>query len=625
MASRQTRAQKANIEKESASKNLKIANTLQDAAASSSVKNESPAYSKIVNHYYESESEKTSNTSQRKTYGPDSAAEEQQSEGDIGLNHEVDELNGLSFNPERTGGLSAYEIQRLENIRNNQAVLRTLNIGGVGGITASAVAPRSKPKSRTALKRIRPEKPPVAPRASRRLKGENPEQIDPDLLKKHDLYAYTLVDPNAQPVKFPSSQDNDASQSHFKKLKPDSTFDAALEFSSLVTDLMASSQESKALGLLSLETAEKFTDDDLIHRIRRLRCATQGTTKLTQQRIYSMQFHPDPNKLLLAAGSKVGELSLWDASLYAEEWRTGTPGLASADDFDPDSLVFRFQPHYHAVTGLHFHPACRSKLVSSSHDGTIRLLDMENKTIVSALSGTEGSLSLTSLDFAIDQPHVAFFSSYSGDIGFHDLRTTGLGQPTALYNLNANGKKIGCLTLNPVRPYLLATASNDRTIKLWDTRNLKSSTLFEPLCQINFPNSVNSAHWDPTGNQLVSTGFEHALRVLDASLLDAGTELPQISKSPHNCRTGKYVTLLQAKFHPDPLIGQRIVTVGDMKRGVDFYSSKTGKPLVKFADSSFITAIPAVLAYHPQASLDDSLVGSALACGNASGYAFILM
>ncbi|KAI0244801.1 hypothetical protein L0F63_002202 [Massospora cicadina] len=497
--------------------------------------------------------------------------------------------------------LSAYELQRLENIRKNQAMLSGLDLGG-GGLKASNLAIPRPTKPKKSNKRIRTEKPPILLRVSRRLRGEGPEPMDAEVLKRYNLYVSTLVDSSDFSQSAPQEEFLPIYTPYQKSVKPDSTFDVAPEFSCLVTNLSTSATTPEALGTLTLEEAEKTTDAELIQRIQGLRCASHEAVKMTQDRIYSMQFHPDPNKLLVAAGSKVGEVTLWDASLYAEEWRQGLPGPASAEDFDPASLI--------------------TKLVTSSHDGTIRILDMENQAIVSALSS---DLSLTSLDFAVDQPHTAFFSTYTGEIGFHDLRTTGLAQPTALFHFGK--KKIGNLSLNPVRPHLLAASSNDRTLKLWDVRQLRISADPEPICKVDFPYSVTSAHWDTAGTRLVTTGFEHALRVLDVSAPEPGPELPLISKVPHNCRTGRFVTLLQAKFHPDPLIGHRVVAVADMKRGVDFYAAQTGRPLVRIADPHFITAIPAVLAFHPLATLTDSnsTLGSALACGNASGYAFLLI
>ncbi|KAJ9075228.1 hypothetical protein DSO57_1025952 [Entomophthora muscae] len=343
-----------------------------------------------------------------------------------------------------------------------------------------------------------------------------------------------------------------------------------------------------------------------------------------------MRVHPDPTKFLVASGSKTGELSIFDASAYAQEWRDGNQnGPTAEEDYCVDDSIIRSQPHYEAITGMYFSPTDANKLITGSHDGTIRLTDVESNDVVTSLAASENELKLTSLDFTPDQPHTVFFSTYDGHMGYHDIRTSGACQPTAVYKLGY--AKIGNIAFNPVKPRIFSASSPNRTVKLWDLRSFKTSIKYEPIHCIELNGSASSGHWDSTGIRMVTTSFEHALRVFDTSALLAGevdknVSIPQISQTGfHSCRTGQHVTVLQGRFHPDLLVGNRIVTVGDMAWGVRFYSSQTGKPLIDLKQKKLITCTPSVLAYHPLAYLGTSNFGSGLACGNATGRVLIMM
>jgi hypothetical protein len=96
-------------------------------------------------------------------------------------------------------------------------------------------------------------------------------------------------------------------------------------------------------------------------------------------------------------------------------------------------------------------------------------------------------------------------------------------------------KKVQTVSVNPVEPHFLATASLDRSVKIFDLRKVKvasSSTsskgsgggggggsvdnnyaTLSPLCTFSEGNSVNCAYWNPTGRFLLSVTQGDHLRV----------------------------------------------------------------------------------------------------------------
>ena len=82
---------------------------------------------------------------------------------------------------------------------------------------------------------------------------------------------------------------------------------------------------------------------------------------------------------------------------------------------------------------------------------------------------------------------------------------------TIIKNLNyftAHDKKINTLRINPTRPWLLATASLDRSVKLWDIRRMSkssssSASTCKPIYTLNHELAVSSAVFSPDGTQML--------------------------------------------------------------------------------------------------------------------------
>ncbi|MGH0183862.1 UNVERIFIED_CONTAM: hypothetical protein FKN15_013151 [Acipenser sinensis] len=85
-----------------------------------------------------------------------------------------------------------------------------------------------------------------------------------------------------------------------------------------------------------------------------------------------------------------------------------------------------------------------------------------------------------------------------------------------IWNLRLHKKKVTHVEFNPRCDWLLATASVDQTVKIWDMRHIKDKNSFLHKLPHNKP--VNSAHFNPTdGSKLLTTDQYDEIRVYSSA------------------------------------------------------------------------------------------------------------
>jgi WD40 repeat protein len=126
--------------------------------------------------------------------------------------------------------------------------------------------------------------------------------------------------------------------------------------------------------------------------------------------------------------------------------------------------------------------------------------------------------------------------------------------PKSLDIYQLSEKKIGGFSLHPRLPHLVATASLDRTLKIWDLRKVTGrgdkrapALLGEHQSSL----SVSCALWNEHGG-LATTSYDNTIKIYDFS--GAGSWAPgqevgeegmePVVEVPHNNQTGRWVTML---------------------------------------------------------------------------------
>ena len=312
-----------------------------------------------------------------------------------------------------------------------------------------------------------------------------------------------------------------------------------------------------------------------------------------------MGFHPTEDKPIIFAGDKEGALGLFDASQEAPE----------VDDDDeseyPDPVISAFKAHSRTISSFLFSPGDENAVYSASYDSSIRKLDLDKGVSVQVFAPTDldEDLPISAIDMPSTDQNMILFSTLQGSLGRHDIRT----QPAKAEIWSLTDSKIGGFSLHPKHPHLVATASLDRTLKIWDLRNITGNGVTRHpalLGEHGSRLSVSHASWSSAGH-IATSSYDDTIKVY--SFPGAGDwkvghdiseqDMEPARKIPHNNQTGRWVTILKPQWQRSPRDRIQKFVIGNMNRFVDVFAAD-GKQLAQLGGEG-ITAVPAVAHFHP--------------------------
>ncbi|KAG9050812.1 hypothetical protein FS837_002368, partial [Tulasnella sp. UAMH 9824] len=429
---------------------------------------------------------------------------------------------------------------------------------------------------------------------------------------------------------------------------------------------LLSTKYSREVGSGTTSRDDELKSDEKLEEVRDVakQAKIRSRAKVTQERIYCMAYHPTTSKDLVFFGDKYGTMGIWDPLARGEE----------IVDEDGEVQVteggqhWTLQVHWPrtgktSISGMKFDPTDAHNVITSSYDCTMRITSFE--TGISREIFHAPNTLISSFDMPPESGNEIWISDVGGHLSHIDLRED-FRKTGRRFEMNGTGHKIGCVSINPVSPHFLVTASNDRTLKLWDTRKLFTLPVSESprppatatpstrrskvkkeeeeeagddvwINETSFEEvekylggkkgrgllrgehssgaAVSAAYWDPSGRRIVSTCYDDHLRVWDIapSSLVLDTQLPKFAPTAsirHNCQTGRWLTILKAQWMPSPDVFPHFV-VGNMNQSLDIIGFD-GQKIANLVDRSLVTAVQAVAGCHP------SRVGR-YASGNASG------
>lgn len=495
----------------------------------------------------------------RLEYSPEATTTESTPKKSRSESHKTKSSSHQTSKDQRNGELSAYELERLENIRKNQEFLSSLEIFQVSNELKQSVRPKAPQRGlkRPLTERAKSEV--LPPRRSMRLQNMEAEtqQLPLDVAQTNGR-----VDTSTPPKK-PSGP---------LLMEPVNLSDGKLP--EKLQEIWAESpakEENKKVDLKryrSTLASMKMTEDRV--------------AKVVKDRIFSMAFHPCSSTVLMAAGDKWGRVGLWSLS---SAWG--------------DDGVLLFEPHSRPVPCMAFSSANPADLLSGSYDGTLRRMDVEKAVFDEVYDFEDG---LKTFDFLSHDGMSLLVGSWYGDIAIVDRRTPG-NSHESLHTLDT--KVLRCVCVHPMKRQYFAVAES-QVVNIYDSRFLRKSKNTAVCELLGHSKSITSAYYSPeSGNRILTTCLDDHIRIYDTS---TSTSAPLLKSISHDMRTGRWLSKLSAVWDPKQ---EDCFAIGSMSRQrcmQVFHES--GQLLHTFRDEN-LTTVQSVVAFHPTRAV---LMG-----GNASG------
>jgi len=166
--------------------------------------------------------------------------------------------------------------------------------------------------------------------------------------------------------------------------------------------------------------------------------------------------------------------------------------------------------------GLSWSPFKEGHLLSGSDDAKICMWDIQaTKVLGSSLQAKTIFSGHTSVveDVAWHLHHNSYFGSV-GDDKLLLIWDTRQSHNKPSHKVEAHDAEVNCLSFNPYSEFILATGSADKTVALWDLRNLKLKLhAFD-----SHRDEVAQVHWSPFNETiLASCGADRRLMIWDLS------------------------------------------------------------------------------------------------------------
>mmetsp|Transcript_1685 Transcript_1685/g.10337 ORF Transcript_1685/g.10337 Transcript_1685/m.10337 type:complete len:544 (+) Transcript_1685:492-2123(+) len=304
----------------------------------------------------------------------------------------------------------------------------------------------------------------------------------------------------------------------------------------------------------------------------------EDVAKVVKNGAAHMCWLPSTSKFVVATGDKNGHIGLWDVDFANDAEKVE----GSWDEaFDG---VLLCKPHDQYISGLKWTQEGRSGLYSCSYDGSLRLLDLEQRKFLEVYRAEADSYSA----FSVNQSRqCVYLGDNRGGFTIVDLRSG--KKVTSKTDLHE--KKVNSVDVEPLNETYVATTSSGgaEIVSIWDSRKISKG---KPLLVLPHSRACHSAYFSPAGTgEVLTTCFDNHLRVWEDVSRAKATLSNQIY---HNNNTGRWVLPFRAIWSVD---GSTILC-GSMKRELEFFDAKTGSLAVSHA-SEYMTAIPSRSSVHP--------------------------
>merc|ERR1711892_90437 len=444
------------------------------------------------------------------------------------INNDNAEVDSYENDPEMVG-LCEYEKIRLRNIREREALFNELNISEANSELKHLLNITTKNKqgpSKRGIASIKKEKEILPPRKSSRLRGGKVAEIDRYVPELETTVEETPILLQSLDIKETFNNSSDpASLTHAQNF---------------LTSLSKATTSKSTIS---------FSGSSLKSATSSLSLSEEQVAKVVPGRIFSLALHPSSNPLIAAVGDKSGHVGLWDI-------------LATSS---PNNGVHLYQPHTRPVNCLTWDMANTNNLISTSYDGTTRMLDTERQehTIIYGEKEFIEQGGWTSWHSQGSADTFLISQCKAGTLALVDRRV-GWESPATKYKVfdRLHAKTI---SVHPLQNNIFLTCNNKGGCYIFDTRKTTKSSneLMTPISELlGHTKSLSSCLFSPiTGNQVVTISTDDKLRLFNTTQTSK-TIAPQC-QIRHNNQTGRWLTPLRASWHPTR---EGMLATGSMER-----------------------------------------------------------
>jgi len=506
--------------------------------------------------------------------------------------------------------LSAYEAERLNNIKRNEEFLASLGINEVkSSMVSTASAANKAPVKKKVLRVKLPADINVPVRRSGRVTIDKLQeeiailekssvQKDTQMLeskkkeleemvqRKYDRTSFEVVLTDSEASRWQRLPTDPIPLTSMLYSEDDYEIEAVeKDLSDLVTCMKShynnNDKKDNCIDISSRDKKRKdvmlMTDDansnaspisvpleEYRDQLRNLSLADTDVAKLVQDRVTAVYVHPSEVKTIVIAGDKSGHVGVWDMD---------KSGASSVDG------IYKYRPHISNIAKI-----CSSldpsAVYSTSYDGTIRYLDLNHNAFTTAFAAPEDldAMYFTDASFCYDHSECVYVSTSDGCIALIDLRAS-----SSTYQSKCpafSGFKLNSIQQHPTMPHLLI-ASERSDIHIYDNRHMSSSTRettklsttkqLKPVnTLLSHSKSINAAYTSCDGQCLVSLSQDNTIRVWMNFIDPTCNTTSNSAVIRHDNITGRWLSTFRPAFDPK---SPSTFTVGSMlqPRRVDIF------------------------------------------------------
>lgn len=311
--------------------------------------------------------------------------------------------------------------------------------------------------------------------------------------------------------------------------------------------------------------------------------------KLTKERMTYVTFVPINDKKLIIGGDTNGNCGIWNSENH--------------DEID----IKMFKLHGKSICKFEFNYNEPNKVYSASYDGSIRCTDLNSfKTTQFFINDFDVGLS----DINFNNDNEIYYTTLQGEFGRLDLRSSDHSKRSVF---RLSNKKIGGFAISPLNKNQISTGSLDRTLKIWDLRKQETCSWSEWDDNLSTLHSygtydsrlsVSTVDWNHT-NDLVCNGYDDSINIFklgeankwesDFTYANDGDIKPDF-KIKHNCQTGRWVSIIKAKWHKFPADSVQKFVIANMNKYYDIYNNEGVQ--IGHISNQLMTNVPAVCNFH---------------------------